>query len=131
MLHTESAVKTDTSDGLTSLANAIKNIDRTVDSRQCRATEDCHGTLRLTDDDEVVCTSCQCKPDGTFILPPAYQEQDTSPEQTVGHAVKVERYYNSDNVILPGGYEAPYDEDDDERPNSVGDEYTYDLTLSA
>jgi hypothetical protein len=36
--------------------------------------------------------------------------------------------YPNGSVRLAGGYERVYDEDDENRPDGVGDEYTFDLS---
>lgn len=154
---------------ITTLADAIEDVDTKFDSRKCR-DENCHGTLFVDDlddsekssardfatqsnnDDRVVrCGSCYCTPDGVFLPPTTTtystsdrddrvthgRHNDDSASQSrhpkgsskeVGHADHVENYYNSKRVILAGGYEPPYDEDDDERPDSVPEEYSFDLT---
>jgi len=116
---------TEATNGITSLADAIEHVDEPQDSRSC--PHNCHGSLDVDDDDRVYCTSCHCTPDGVFLPPTSYSNHSNG-KRDVGHSDSVEVYYNSRNVILAGGYEAPYDECESERPHGVGDEYTFDLT---
>lgn len=109
--------------GVTSLADAIRT-DEPEDTRSCRQ-ETCEGSLTVRDDDTVYCTSCRCTPEGVFVPPKGYPSRGPNTRvETWEHG----QYDNSEVARLAGGYEPVYDEDDAERPNGVGDEYTFDLT---
>jgi len=141
-----------TNNTLTGLAHAIKNVDRDADTRKC--PHECHGTLQLTDDDRVICPSCRCTPDGVYLPPDDHGDNSGQDSQCMQFAFFVgkrkigplssdsypkgerpqspsngrEYYSQSNKPILPGGHERVYDEDDTNRPNWVGDEYTFDLS---
>jgi len=134
---TASATKNGTSDtgasGHTPLVQGLKN-DRPEDSRSC--PHECHGSLSLTDEDIPICQSCRCTPDGVYLP----TSMDTTANKAWRSGSRGEnpypsrgedappRYDNSDLVVLPGGHEEVYDEDDENRPNGVIDEYTWDLS---
>jgi len=117
----------DNGETLTPLAKGIKT-DEDHDTRGCPHDE-CHGSLMLTNSENVVCTSCRCTPDGIYLPP-------TDGNGTSAFAGRNDRtptwdhdtYDTSNKQRLAGGYEAVYDEDDENRPNGVGTEYTFDLT---
>jgi len=109
--------------GVTSLADAIRT-DKPEDTRSCRQ-DTCEGSLSVRNDDTVYCTSCYCTPAGVFVPPnPHPSDGENALLGSWGH----DTYNNSESVRLAGGYEPVYDEDEDRRPNGVGDEYTFDLS---
>jgi hypothetical protein len=146
-----SATKSTTSDNgerVTSLAAGLKN-DEPRDTRGC--PHDCHGTLKLTEQDRVVCDGCRCTPEGVYIPLDdaeqydgvgfsAYKPLGSDPENTDPNAWKhcnAPEYVDHDtydnypyNTRLAGGYEAVYDQDDQRRPNGVDESYTWDLSSS-
>jgi hypothetical protein len=68
---------TDTDDEPTPLARGLRASEDSPfdDVRAC--PHDCHGTLELTEDeDNVVCSFCRCRPDGTYLPP---EEDDPLP----------------------------------------------------
>jgi len=108
---------------VTSLADALRG-DEPEDTRSC-PHETCEGSLSVRDDDTVYCTSCRCTPEGVFLPPKGYPSDGPNTRVELwGH----DEYDNSRLPRLAGGYEPVYDEDDDERPAGVGDEYTFDLS---
>jgi len=146
-----SATKSTTSDNgerVTSLAAGLKN-DEPRDTRGC--PHDCHGTLKLTDNDRVVCDGCRCTPDGVYIPLDDAEQYDGTPSLTynpkglwggnppsdawslcpdTGYELH-DTYDNYPyNTRLAGGYEKVYDQDEERRPNGVDETYTWDLSSS-
>ena len=114
--------ETDTGNGVTSLADALRT-DEPEDTRDC-PHESCEGSLSVTDDDRVLCQTCRCTPEGVFLPPdPKGQQGENGVPQAWNH----DEYPNG-AARLAGGYDDVYDEDEDERPRGVGDEYTFDLS---
>jgi len=109
--------------GVTPLADAIRN-DGPEDSRSC-PHETCHGSLTVDDDDTVYCPSCRCTPAGVFLPPDPYPSDGPN---TRVESWSHDHYDNVSAVRLAGGYDAVYNEDDDARPQGVGEEYTFDLS---
>lgn len=130
---TTAPTETNTASKLTPLAHQIKNVDTDRETRDC--PHNCHGTLSLTPADNVICESCRCTPDGVY-LPPKIQSRSNGSRRHKGWGKRGEntlpqsrdRYDNSNNVILVGGYEKVYNEEDDIRPRTVDEEYTWDLS---
>lgn len=133
----------ESNDGATSLAEGLQT-DEPGDTRSC--PHECHGSLSVTDSDIVICESCRCTPDGTYLPPddgetdniegrgtvfyPSYPHPSrrSEPFQTWGHDEYREHDDGHEYVRLAGGYERVYDEDEDNRPDGVDDEYTFDLS---
>jgi len=107
------------SDKIASLVTGLR-IDTERDRRSCRQPS-CHGHLTLfgEDDDRVICPFCCVTPDDVFLTPPRRDDDEDTDR---------ERYDHSGRVVLPGGWEQVYDQNDERRPDSVTDEYTFDLT---
>ena len=142
----------DQSDELSPLAAGMQT-DRDTDRRSC-PHEDCHGHLELTDEDppRVCCVSCRCTPSGTYLPPDDSIDEDSDDPAvlqtgSVGQCVQFTFFYpnggptdttfrwfsdresyESGTTKMAGGFEAVYDEDEDNRPYGVGDEYTFDLS---
>jgi hypothetical protein len=124
---------------LTTLADCIEHVDGPVDTRDC--PHDCHGNLSLTDDEEVICETCRCTPDGEYISPEErtwvsqprgwlFSRPNPKGERLQNHPPdERERYRGSNLVRLYGGRTCLYDADDEERPDGVTEEYTFDLPL--
>lgn len=138
---------------LTGLAKGIAT-DPAGDSRSCKH-EGCHGSLELDDSDRVVCDLCHCTLDGAYIHPDEKEDYDgdtaqarfclqrdffypsasrrskpNSRGQTPGVAwtqddAERDRYDQSDNVILAGGFVDVYDET---HPAGNGSSYEFDLS---
>ena len=125
--------ETDTGNGVTSLADALRT-DEPEDTRDC-PHESCEGSLSLTDNDRVLCQTCRCTPEGVFLPLDPLDEGGSSASNPKGQRGedRVPQAWNHDEypngaARLAGGYDDVYDEDDDERPCGVGDEYTFDLS---
>lgn len=142
---TASATKNGTSDngasGRTPLVEGLKR-DRPEDSRDC--PHECHGSLTLTENERVICQSCRCTPDGVFSEPsestpdqprglvssarnpyPSHTENGDAEREWYSHSF---RECSLTRVRMPGGFENVYDENDENRPDGVDDEYTWDLS---
>lgn len=143
--HEESSVQT-------AFVRGLKN-DRDEDTRSCKQP-DCHGSLKLTEEDIVVCHSCRCTPNGIYLSPEVREraredsnytftytiagrtreggESPYNPYPSKGRNTDAgtsrERYDNSGQVICVGGKETVYNANDEVRPDSVGEEYTFDLS---
>lgn len=124
----------DSDNKLTPLAHQIKNVDTDRETRDC--PHNCHGSLSLTPAENVICESCRCTPDGVY-LPPKIQGANgtrSSGRKGWGKGVEItladdrDRYDNSDKIILAGGHEVVYNEENDVRPRTVGESYTWDLS---
>jgi len=122
------ATSSDSGSVCSQLAAGIKT-DEEHDSRPC-PHDDCHGTLTLTDAENVVCASCRCTPDGIYLPPQVRGHNGTTLARYRGTAGtwSHDTYDNSTATRLAGGYEAVYDEEDRNRPSGVGTEYTFDLS---
>lgn len=148
MSATVSTTSEDSDAELTPLAKGLK-IDHEEDSRSC--PHECHGELELTEDGTVLCQLCRCTPDGVYYPPDGEWDDDDSqcvqyrwfhptieareggfpdenPHPLRGGNRSVEHYSHSGAVILVGGFEIVYNENDEIRPNGVTEEYTFDLT---
>ena len=73
--------ETDAGSGVTSLADALRT-DEPEDTRDC-PHESCEGSLSLTDDDRVLCQTCRCTPDGVFLPPEDWDNEDNEDEGSV------------------------------------------------
>lgn len=132
---------TDTDSTITSLAHAIKEIDEDRDNRDC-PHEGCHGSLSVTDNDLVICHSCRCTPDGIYYPPQRHDDYESNPPHfgtihnrkdppqpphlTSKNGDDREEYIHSKQIILPGGFTAVYDADEDA---GDGEEYEFSLGL--
>jgi len=125
--------------GLSTLARGLKN-DEDKDRRSC-PHDGCHGTLELTDSDRVVCNGCRCTPDGVYLpLPPSkhyvtphsqqYEPIQLRTKDVWERSLNVEHgyYINSKKPRMAGGYEEVYNKNSEIRPDTVTNEYTFDLT---
>jgi hypothetical protein len=135
---------------VTSLAEAITQIDTKYDSRAC-PHDSCHGSLSVVEinsEDVVLCQSCRCDVDGEYHPPHNDNTTDTTsevqirgdvayythgtlfyPTQPQGSTSKypypTESYDGSGKHRLPGGFTEVYDATTDV---GAGDEYEYDLS---
>jgi len=139
MSATRNGTTSESSPELTELAHRITEIDTPIDSRDC--PHDCGGTLTV-EDDTVICSTCRCTPDGVYIDPPerTWVKQSRgwlfSRPNPKGERLETwppderERYRGSNETRMVGAYSTSlFDADDDERPDSVTDEYTFELPL--
>jgi len=116
--------------GPTPLAERLR-ADRPEDSRDCHR-EDCEGTLSLVEHSEwgvelVLCQLCRTTPSGQYI-PPIEPSSSSCDGREGWGKCPTDHYPHSGNLRLAGGFEEPYDEDDDRRPSGVTSDYTFDLT---
>lgn len=128
---------------LTKLAHAIEHIDRDRDSRDC--PHDCHGSLDVDDDGRVICESCRCTPDGVYIPPKETRSSGSNPKGSWGENTLPdggyyhctffepiwpigkhpwadsdrERYRNSNEVVLAGGFEEAWPHEKTSRDDSL------------
>lgn len=108
------------SDGGGQIATLADAVERD-DDRDC--PHDCHGNLTVAEDGQtVVCWLCRCTPDGVYIEPPRRRHDDGR------RANNRVTYRISGRVRLAGGFEPPYSERDERRPDGVTADYTFDLT---
>jgi len=110
-----------------------------TDTRDC--PHDCPGTLDRTDD-ELVCSTCRCRPDGTYV-PPVRDVENGGKMKALcvqtrwfnphtcddmnrsTQSTDRDRYAHSNRMKCYGGYEYVYDETD---PRGGTDHYVFDIS---
>ena len=123
--------ESDDGEMVTSLVEGLR-ADRMTDTRPC-PHDTCDGDLRLFEiggEETPLCSTCFCTPDGTFYPPPMRVDR-VDPHAPLRSWVRGEdrdEYEQTGRTRLAGGYEDVYNANEENRPDGVSTDYTFDLS---